>query len=270
VEFLNSYSQISQAIAILSALFAGACAGSFINAVSMRTVAEKKWWGNERSSCDFCGATLAARDLVPICSFILLRGKCRYCGKPIAKRHFIAELTASALTAGLFVRWGFTPAFAISLLVLWFSLFNSLTDIENGYIYDVWAVALGAIGILIRIPAGWPALIDGLLGATVGFCSIATIILVSRGGMGWGDAMLMLGVGGAVGWKYCALSLYMGFMVGGAVVIPLVIARKLKKKDAIPLGPFLATGSVIILFVGNAVSARLSAILGAHQGWPWG
>jgi leader peptidase (prepilin peptidase)/N-methyltransferase len=270
MELTNSSSQISDVIAILIALFAGACAGSFINATAMRTVADKKWWGGERSACDHCGVVLAPVELVPIFSFLLLRGKCRHCGKPIAKRHFAAEAICGVVTASLYWRWGVSPALVISVAVLWFSLFNSLTDIENGYIYDLWAVALGVAGILMRIQAGWPAIVDGVLGGVIGFGFIAMIILVSRGGMGWGDAMLMLGVGAAVGWKYCALSLYAGFMVGGVIVLPLMLAKKLKRKDAIPLGPFLAAGSVIVLFIGNALVERLSYIFGAKPGWPWG
>jgi leader peptidase (prepilin peptidase)/N-methyltransferase len=154
--------------------------------------------------------------------------------------------------------------------VLWFSLFNSLTDIENGYIYDIWAVAPGVIGILLRLYSGTQAVVDGLLGGALGFCVIAVIILVSRGGMGWGDAMLMLGIGGAVGWKYCVLSLYCGFIVGGVIVTPLLIMKKLKRKDAIPLGPFLATGGIIVLFAGSAFIRRLGAIFGPDLGWPWG
>ncbi|MDR0648201.1 MAG: A24 family peptidase [Synergistaceae bacterium] len=264
------YSQIQFIISILFSLAAGSCAGSFINATAMRTVADKKWWGGERSSCDKCGKTLQTIDLIPILSFIFLRGRCRYCGESISRRHFAAEVISAVGTAALFARWGLSPALAFSLAVFWFSLFNSLTDIEIGYIYDVWAVALGALGILMRIPAGWPAIFDGALGALIGFGFIAMIILVSRGGMGWGDAMLMLGIGGAVGWRYSALSLYVGFMIGGVIVLPLLAAKKLKRKDAIPLGPFLASGSVAVLFFGNALVRRLSYFLGAAPGWPWG
>jgi leader peptidase (prepilin peptidase)/N-methyltransferase len=257
-------------ITAILALAAGACAGSFINAAAMRTVAEKKWWGSERSVCDSCGEILRAPDLVPIISYILLRGKCRHCHASIKPRHFFAEIISASLTAALVWRWGVTPALAVSLLVVWFSLFNSLTDIENGYIYDVWAISLGAAGLLIRIAGGWSALLDGVIGAALGYGFIAIIILASRGGMGWGDAVLMAGIGGAVGWKYCAFGLYAGFMVGGCVVLPLIIAKKLKRKDAIPLGPFLAAGSVIVLFIGDAAVRRFGDLIGNYPGWPWG
>ena len=269
-DMISIYSQIEFIISMLFAFSAGASAGSFINAAAMRTTSDKKWWGGERSSCDKCGKILGTLDLVPILSYIFLRGKCRYCSEPISKRHFASEVISGTLTAALYARWGLSPALAISLAVLWFSLFNSLTDIEIGYIYDVWAVALGALGILIRIPAGWAAMLDGLLGAVIGFGFIAMIILISRGGMGWGDAMLMMGIGGAVGLRYSALSLYAGFMIGGIVVLPLMAAKKLKRKDAIPLGPFLAAGSVFILFTGDIFVRRLSYFLGTRPGWPWG
>ena len=67
----------------------GAVIGSFINAAAMRTVADKKWWGNERSVCDSCGRILSALELIPVVSYIVLGGKCRTCGKKIAPRHFI-------------------------------------------------------------------------------------------------------------------------------------------------------------------------------------
>jgi leader peptidase (prepilin peptidase)/N-methyltransferase len=265
-----NYANYLDIIATIIAFAAGACAGSFINAVAMRTVAEKKWWGRERSACDLCGTTLVGADLVPIISYLALSGRCRYCKAPIKPRHFAAELVSAVFTAALFWRWGVSAALAVSIAVLWFSLFNALTDMENGYIYDVWAIALGVAGLLMRIGGGWAAIFDGILGGALGFCFIAVIILVSRGGMGWGDAVLMLGIGCAVGWKYCAFSLYIGFVVGGAVVLPLMIAKKLKRRDVIPLGPFLAAGSVLVLFVGNSLIARFGDLIGGYPGWPWG
>ena len=265
IDTLNYYN-ITMAVL---ALAGGACAGSFINAAAMRTVAEKKWWGSERSACDSCGHILCTVDLVPLLSFIALKGRCRYCKARIKPRHFVAEVISGTLTAALFLRWGFSYAMLMGVFVLWFSLFNSLTDFENGYIYDVWALSLGAIGLVLRVIGGWQAVIDGILGGALGFGLIALIILVSRGGMGWGDALLMAGVGCAVGWKYCAFGMYLGFIAGGVVVIPLMAAKKLKRKDAVPLGPFLAIGCVLALFAGSALVRHFAEIIGYNPGWPW-
>lgn len=260
-------------ILILAVAFVlGASFGSFINAVAMRTVAEKKWWGAERSSCDACGRALSSWDLIPVVSFLLLRGRCRYCGARIASRHLAAELLSAFLTAALLLRWGGSWALVLSLVLLWFSLFNSLTDLENGYIYDAMAVAPGLLGMALRVAGGGGALLDGLLGGALGFGLIAVIILLSRGGMGWGDAMLMLGIGALLGWRHCAVGLYLGFLVGGIVILPLFLAKKLTRKDAVPLGPFLAAGSVLGLFVGDAILLRLHALpilFPPYPVWPW-
>ena len=267
---MNLSSQIPDVLAIPIMLILGASAGSFLNAAALRTLAQKKWWGNERSVCDKCGKQLQALDLIPVLSFVMLRGKCRYCEAKIEPVHFYAELLSAVLTAALYYWWGFCVALPICLVVLWFSLFNSITDLKCGYIYDVWALAPGVIGMLLRIQGGSSALIDGLLGAALGFGVIAAIIIVSRGGMGWGDAMLMAGIGGALGWRYCAMGMYLGFLAGGVVVVPLVLAKKLKRKDAVPLGPFLAAGTILTLFIGNMIQSRLSIFLGESAGWPWG
>lgn len=256
--------------ALSALMFAfGACVGSFINAAAMRTVLDRKWWGSERSVCDTCGAVLGASELIPVISFILLRGKCRHCGARIPIRHFAAELAAGTLAACLFARWGLSMALAMSLIVLFFSLFNSMTDLENGFIYDVWALAPCALGLLLRLTESLAAAGDGVLGALLGGGLIALIIILSRGGMGWGDAMLMAGLGGCLGWRYTAITLYAGFMLGGIVILPLIALKKVSRKDAIPLGPFLAAGGITALFFGDAALSRLVWLIDAAPAWPW-
>lgn len=243
----------------------GAVVGSFTNAAAMRTIDDKKWWGSERSVCDHCSRILTPVDLIPVMSYILLRGRCRTCHKLIAPRHFIAEVGAGTIGA-LFV-WYFklTPALIFSFTALLFLLFHTLTDLESGYIYDSWAIAMAVSGIIIRVWGGIPALIDGLTGAAVGFSFIYAIVLISRGGMGMGDALLMLGIGALFGWKMTILSLYLGFMTGGLVVIPLLIMKKVSRKDSIPLGPFLAAGGILAIFAARSVFEYL----GFNLSWPW-
>ncbi|MFR5880025.1 MAG: prepilin peptidase [Cloacibacillus evryensis] len=72
----------------------GAALGSFANAAAMRTAAEKKWWGRERSVCDSCGRTLSSCDLIPVVSFIVLQAAAASAAHPL--RHFAAELRALA------------------------------------------------------------------------------------------------------------------------------------------------------------------------------
>jgi len=84
--------------------------------------------------------------------------------------------------------------------------------------------------------------------------------------MGWGDAWLMAGIGAVLGWKLAAVALYFGFIVGGAVALVLLAARIVRRKDPIPLGPFLAIGAFLSLLFGP----ELWWWFGYPMNWPWG
>lgn len=247
----------------------GASAGSFINAAAARTVAEKKWWGRERSVCDKCGETLGAVDLVPIFSYIFLRGRCRHCGTRLSIRYPLTELIMGGVITAMWLKWGPSSAFVIASITAVTALFNSLTDFDDGYIYDVWAAAPGAISIVLRLCEGFSPAADGLLGALLGACVISLIIIVSRGGMGWGDAVLCAGSGGALGWRLEALAIYIGFLIGGVIMLPMLLAGKVKRRDAVPLGPFLSIGTVTVLLFGPEIYRWVEPWFGPSIGWPW-
>lgn len=257
--------EIIRTISIILGFIVGSVIGSFINAAAMRTVAEKKWWGKERSVCDKCGRQLTTLDLIPIISYLLLRGRCRTCQTLISSRHFLTELTGGVIGAFALWYWGLSSPMIFTFIALFFMLFHSLTDIETGYIYDSWALTMTLVSLLARLPGGLTALTDGAMGAALGFAFIYTIVLVSGGGMGMGDAMMMLGIGALLGWKLTILSLYLGFMSSGVIVIPLLIAKKINRKDAVALGPYLAAGCILAIFTGRCIFNYL----GFGLGWPW-
>lgn len=243
----------------------GATFGSFANAAAMRTVAGKKWWGRERSVCDCCGRTLSAGDLIPIVSYVLLRGKCRICGGRIHPRHIAAELVGAVLAALFAVRFGVTFALFFAMSSLPFVIFQSATDIESGYLFDSWTLAMAVCGAALRTVGGVHAVVDGFLGALVGFSTIGLIILVSRGGMGAGDAVLMAGVGALVGLKLTIITLYVGFMLCCVVTVPLLLAKKVTRKTHVPLAPFLFAGMVAAMVFGD----EILYFSGFLTPWPW-
>jgi len=245
---------------------AGASIASFADAAASRTVAEKKWWGDARSLCGACGRTLSLADLVPFFSFLWLRGCCRTCRTIIPARHFYIECVAGIFGAAFVWKWGVSPALLFSFVALLFLLFHAVTDFLCGYIYDAWVIAMAICAIVLRFLFGnVSAVFDGMLGAGLGFCVIYLIVLLSRGGMGSGDAMLMLGTGAMLGWKMTIVALYLGFLCGGVVVIPLLVMKKVSRKDILPLGPFLAFGALLSLFAAGP----LLALFGLSQSWPW-
>lgn len=250
---------------ILLAAGFGASLGSFLNVVAERTLENRPWWGRERSRCAGCGEILGMADLIPVISYLCLRGRCRHCTAPIPMRCLTAEL-AGALLGGLMAwRFGLSWAFPMALGLSFGLLLNSLTDIYSGYIYDAFALVPGLLCLALRLPGGIGGILDGVLGAVLAFGFIALVILVSRGGMGWGDAVLMAGVGAGLGWRLAAVALYLGLMAGGFFALILLALRKVGRKTAIPLGPFLALGGVLALLAGPS----LMGFWGWQAGWPW-
>jgi leader peptidase (prepilin peptidase)/N-methyltransferase len=250
--------------ALFSALL-GAALGSFFDAVAERSAQDRSWWGRERSRCPSCGKELGPGELVPIVSFLVQKGRCRRCEAPIPKRSLAVEIVC-AVGAGLLAwRWGPGWAGLLALAVFFSLAFNALTDIHSGYIYDVTALLPILPFALLRSAGGLPALFDGAVGALLGFAVVAVIIIASRGGMGWGDAMLMAGCGAGLGWRLTGLALYLGFMVGGIVALALLVLRKVERKTALPLAPFLAVGAFLALLLGPSILSywRWGA------GWPW-
>ena len=245
---------------IFTALLLGACLGSFLNVVAHRSVQGRSWWGNERSCCESCGHVLRFYELVPIVSWLVQKGKCRSCGAEISVRYIIVELICAVLAVIIALRFGLSWAGIIAAVAACGLVLNSLTDYETGDVFDVFALAPGVICVLLRIAGGFDAVLDGLLGMLAGWAVFAAIILLSRGGMGWGDAVFMAGAGGALGLKFTLFAFYAGIMTGGLWVILMMIAGRLHwgKGEAIALVPFLSIGCFITVIFGSEIFGYLS------------
>ncbi len=243
---------------IIAGIF-GACMGSFLNVVAHRSVIGRSWWGNERSVCEACGHVLGFFELIPVLSWLILRGKCKNCGAKISIRYLIIEIICAAIAIMIFYKYKISWACLLMSVGACGLAINSLTDFESGDVFDIFAIAPGVIGLLIRIAGGWPAVLDGLEGAAVGWGFFALIILISRGGMGWGDASFMGGIGAVLGLKFTLAALYIGIMIGGAFVIFLMLIGKVKwgRHDTMPLVPFLAIGCLVMMIFGTEIFAKL-------------
>ena len=257
----------------LLASILGACMGSFLNVVAHRSLEGRPWWGNERSACESCGRVLSSSELVPVLSWVLQRGRCRGCGVRLSPRYLAVELIGAAAAAGVAWRWGPGWACLISLVGAFGLLLNALTDYESGEVFDAFALSMGVGGLLVRLAGGRDAILEGFLGAAVGWSIFAAIILVSRGGMGWGDACFMAWIGAILGWRLTLLAFYLGIMAGGVGIAVLMIRGKVRwgRGDSIPLVPYLAVGCYLTLLFGPRILAFLGERFGAPEAFlpPW-
>ena len=240
----------------LVSLAPGLALGSFLNVVAAR-VPRKASIVSPASACMSCGAPIRIRDNVPVLSWLILRGRCRSCGARISPLYPAVELVTAALVAGCVLAFGLTgemlvAAFFCAVLVTVSAIDLTHRIIPNRIVLPAFVVVLVANTLLEPSPQ-WAL---GALGAS-GFLFLA--VLAYPAGMGMGDVKLALLMGAALG-KTVAVALMLG-MVAALVPAVVLFARRGSKarKMGIPLGPFLAFGSVVALFWGDAL---LDAYLG--------
>ena len=245
-------------LVVTSALL-GACFGSFLNVIAHRSIQGRSWWGSERSVCESCGHVLGATELIPIVSWLVQRGRCKHCGAKISARYIIIEIVCAVLAVMIMFRFGLSWAGLIVSVGTMGLVLNSLTDFESGDVFDVFALAPGIAGLLIRCAGGVWAVVDGLEGAAAGWGIFALIIFLSRGGMGWGDAVFMAEIGAVMGLKLTLFAFYAGIMTGGFFVIIMMLIGRLHwgKGEAVPLVPFLSIGSFVTMIFCDEIFSYL-------------
>lgn len=222
----------------------GVVFGSFTATVAIRWPAGRSVMAG-RSSCDGCGRTLTASELVPLVSFALLRGKCRTCSAPIAPGHAVTELLGGAIgvVAGLVAPgweglaaaacgWLLLALGAIDLAAFW------LPDVLTGSLAVV-ALAGGVAGLGVDIEAR-------LIGGAAGFGVLWLVarayhLLRGRVGLGGGDPKLFGAIGLWLGWRALPQVLLIAALTGLATVLVLRLAgRRIAATDRMPLGTLLA------------------------------
>lgn len=234
----------------------GLILGSFTNAAAYRLRYRKPGLFFGRSKCVKCGHTLHARDLIPLLSYTLLRGKCRHCDKSIGSHYFWTEL----LFALTFVVVAFFTGFTEIGLLLWNLLFAGIFlflasyDLQFGEIPDELSLPAALLALLgIALPFT-PSLSTSLIGFFIGGGFFAGLVLISNGKwMGGGDIRMGLLLGALLGWQGFLIALFFASVVGSVVGLTQVIRKKRKLRSPLPFGPFLALGGIIALLFTNQV-----------------
>jgi leader peptidase (prepilin peptidase)/N-methyltransferase len=234
--------------AIITFLF-GLCIGSFLNVLIYRLPLEMSV-SKGFSMCPDCNHRLHWQDLFPVFSWLFLRGRCRYCQKPISPRYMAVELLTACLFLAVWFAYGLTWATIGNMAVVAILIPVIFIDAKHMIIPNELPIALVVVGIYFCIMVPEPGLIARLIGVVVIAVPLSLIALVSGGrAMGGGDIKLMAAIGLCLGWQMTLISFIIGTFVG--CIFAVVIQRKLGGQVA--FGPYLAAGIIFCLFFGGYI-----------------
>jgi len=242
--------------------FLGLEVGSFLN-VCIDRLPRGESILNPPSRCPVCHHRLEVKDLIPLFSYLQLRGRCRYCKASIPIRLMWIELVTGAMFVFLYYRYGLTPELGVMAFYTCIFTVIFMIDLEHGLILNrvVYFGVVVALLFALFIPQPWITQIklggiaNFAVGGGIGFVTFLIAALISRGGMGWGDVKLAALIGLATGFPLVFMALIIGSIIGSVVAVFFLIAKKKGRKETIPFGPFLSMGTLITLLWGNEILA---------------
>ncbi len=241
-------------LTVISAIFGGLI-GSFLNVCIYRLPNEESivWPG---SHCPHCQKPIKFYDNIPVFSYLLLKGKCRYCKGPSSIQYPLVEGITALSSVFLIMRFGVSLSFLFYFAFISALIVVTVIDLYYQIIPD--AISLPGIGVgllaslLIPEITFWNSLFGVLLGGGSLFL-VATLYqwIFKREGMGGGDVKLLAMIGAFLGWKAVILTILLSSLIGSIAGIIVMILKGKDFKYAIPFGPFLSLGAAISLFYGE-------------------
>lgn len=213
------------------------------------------------SHCAACNRRLAIKDLIPVFSYLWLRGRCRYCGAAIPKRILWVEISTAALFGLACWQYNLSIELAVALFYICIFMVLMVIDWEKGLILN--KIVFPAIVAAIVISAAFSLFLPDIeivpfigraaAGGGIMLALFLLIVIVSRGGMGWADVKLAALIGLVTGFPMVFVALLIGVILGGVVAVLLLVFKIKKRKEAIPFGPFLAIATIVTLLWGNSI-----------------
>jgi leader peptidase (prepilin peptidase)/N-methyltransferase len=271
------------AVLLTLAAVLGLAIGSFLNVVVHRVPAGLSVV-SPPSACPRCGTGIAARDNIPVLSWLLLRASCRHCGEPISMRYPIVEALTGV--AFLVVSLRFAPAFLAELLVdprlaaaaglEWIAFLHlaaisialAAIDLDVRRLPDRIVLPGYAVGVVLL---GAADLLRGDLGAAgtaaavAGVAALLFAVLWLIGGMGLGDVKLAGVLGlflGQLGAAEGVVGIAAGFLLGAVVGVVLMLLRRAGRRSAIPFGPWMLAGAWVGVLAGEPLAAGYLTLVG--------
>ncbi len=242
----------------------GLAIGSFVAALTYR-LPKNLSIAKGRSFCDKCLKPIKWYDNIPLFSYLLLGGKCRFCHKKISPRYFWIELSMGFLYASTYIFFsqivGNIPwlnsvpvvvglLYLLAIITLLFGIF--VIDLEHQFIPDEFVYVGILLTLITLFISDSNQFYYYLLGALSGSFFLLSVHLLTKGkGMGLGDVKLAILIGMILGFSLMVVWMFSSFVLGSIVGIYLLMSKKTKLKQRIAFGPFLISGFVLVSVLGN-------------------
>lgn len=254
------------AFLIILIFILGASLGSFLSVVIDRIKHRRKGILFGRSACPHCKNKLGTLDLIPILSFITLKGQCRYCGKPISPHYLSLEVITGIVFTTLFFRYPFLSQnelflnfdtglmlnFVIACVTSVFLIAIFFYDLLHSEIPDIFLFPLIGIAFVGSLILGTPDLVSMLIAAAIALVFYGGQHLASKGKwLGEGDIYLSIGTAFILGWQQFLASIVITYIIGGCVATYLLLNKKVTGKTQIPFAPFIILGTLVTIFFGE-------------------
>ncbi len=245
----------------------GAIIGSFLNVCICR-LPKRESIIFPASYCPSCKKSILWYDNVPLLSYIILRGKCRFCKSAISPVYIAVEFLTGVLLLALFLSFGFTPKFFAYSALTFGLIVATFVDFQIQEIPDEISIGGIVLGLLLSFAfpsilgdeSRWRALLSSFLGVITGGGMIYLLGLTGEAifkkeAMGGGDVKLLAMIGAFLGWKFTVLTFFMAPIFGSAVGI---IMKYRYGKETIPYGSYLSIGALGSIFFGEKIMSFLS------------
>ncbi len=225
--------------------------GSFYNVVGLR-VPRKESLVYPSSHCTSCQRQLMALDLVPVLSYLFLRGTCRGCGLKISWLYPAIELLTGGLFAFAYFELNWSLEFIVALSFISLLVIIVVSDFTYLLIPDKILLFFLPFLVIGRVLSPLTPWWDSLVGALVGFSILYSIAVLSKGGMGGGDIKFFFLIGLVLGTIHTLLTLFFAAFIGMIIGIVVLLKRKQGRQTPIPFGPSIAIAATIVYFYGDS------------------
>ena len=205
------------------------------------------------SHCTSCHHRLGAKDLIPVFSYLWLRGRCRYCQARIPSRLLWMEMGTGVLFGFLYWHYGLSIELAVTAFYCCLFIILMVIDLEHGLIVNKVVYPGMVIALVINVFLAQPGIVSAAIGGGIGLGLFSLIVIISRGGMGWGDVKMAALIGLVTGFPLVLVALFMAAILGGLAAGVLLLSKMKERKEGIPFAPFLSVTTIATLFYGSDI-----------------